>query len=97
MRLRFWWGKQSNVLRWILSSLLVTGLPLSGAASLSANLTWIASPDATVTGYNIYYGGVSHQYTNTVSVGNVTNVVISGLLENGESSGALKRGVQCRA
>jgi len=82
MRLRFWWGKQSNVLRWILSSLLVTGLPLSGAASLSANLTWIASPDATVTGYNIYYGGVSHQYTNTVSVGNVTNVVISGLLEN---------------
>jgi hypothetical protein len=35
-----------------------------------------------VTGYNIYYGSASHQYTNIVSAGNSTSVVISGLLEN---------------
>ncbi len=82
MRLRFWRKRQSNALRCILPYLLATGLPLSGAASVSANLTWIASPDPAVTGYNVYYGSASHQYTNVVSVGNSTNVVISGLLEN---------------
>ncbi len=66
----------------ILSSLLAAGLPWSASASINASLTWTASPDTNVTGYNLYYGGVIQQYTNSVSVGNVTHAVISNLLEN---------------
>jgi len=35
-------------------------------------------PD-TVSGYNIYYGPSNHYYTNFVTVGYVTNVVISNI------------------
>lgn len=66
--------------RW-LPGLLAAALPLS-AAAVNVNLFWTASPDDTVTGYNIYYGGDSHQYTNSFCVGNVTNAVIPELLEN---------------
>ncbi len=69
-------------MRRLLPALLAAGLPLSATAEVSASLTWNASPDANVTGYNIYFGSASHQYTNTVSVGNVTNTLVSGLLEN---------------
>lgn len=61
---------------------MAAGLPLSATACVSANLTWTASPDTNVTGYSIYYSGTSHQYTNSISVGNVTNAVIPGLFEN---------------
>ena len=66
--------------RW-LPGLLAAALPLS-AAAVNVNLFWTASPDDTVTGYNIYYGGDSHQYTTSFCVGNVTNAVITELLEN---------------
>lgn len=65
-----------------LAVLLVALLPLSGWATVSANLTWVASTDATVTGYDLYYGGASQQYTNNMIVGTVTNALISGLAEN---------------
>jgi hypothetical protein len=32
-----------------------------------------------VTGYNIYYGTVSHDYTNMISAGNATNLTVSNL------------------
>jgi len=62
-------------------------MPLSAAASapatgLSAELTWNPSTAPTVTGYNVYYGGASHQYTNSISAGNWTNAVIPGLAQN---------------
>jgi hypothetical protein len=66
----------------LLPGLLAAVFPMSAAASVNASLTWIASPDTNVTGYNIYYGDASHQYTNTVSVSNVTSMAISGLLDN---------------
>ena len=70
------------VLIWVLQGFLIAALQTSAAAAVSASLTWTASPASIVTGYNIYYGGASHQYTNVVSVANVTSATIPGLLEN---------------
>lgn len=50
-------------------------------ALVSANLTWTASTDPSVTGYNIYFGGSRGQYTNMVSVATVTNAVVADLSE----------------
>ena len=44
-------------------------------------LAWSPSPDPTVVGYNIYYGGASGNYTNMLSAGNATNITVSGLVE----------------
>src|SRR5215469_1544742 len=46
----------------------------------SATLTWQPNTDPAVVGYRVYYGGASGNYTNEVSVGNVTSAVISGLM-----------------
>lgn len=43
-------------------------------------LSWQPSPDASVTGYNIYYGTSSRHYTTEISVGNTTNATLSGLV-----------------
>lgn len=53
-------------------------MPASAVAE-QVTLAWDASPDATVVGYNIYYGGASQQYTNIVSAGGATSAVISNL------------------
>jgi len=60
---------------------LAAALPCSAGAMVNASLTWTASADASVTGYNIYYGGASGQYTNSVSAGIVTNAVVPDLME----------------
>ncbi len=44
-------------------------------------LTWSPSTNSDVAGYNLYYGTVSHVYTNVTSVGDVTNATIDGLVE----------------
>jgi hypothetical protein len=69
-------------LSWCLQSLLAAGLSLSAFAGINANLSWTASADTNVTGYNIYYGRASHQYTNMVAVGNVTSAVVPNLVQN---------------
>ena len=46
----------------------------------SVTLAWNPSSDPTVVGYKIYYGGASGNYTNTLSVGNATNITVSGLV-----------------
>ena len=46
----------------------------------SVNLAWDRSPDAEVTGYRIYYGVASGNYTNSLIVGNVATNTIAGLL-----------------
>jgi hypothetical protein len=53
---------------------------LPALASSSVTLAWNPSSDASVAGYNIYYGSASHDYTNEVPVGNVTSASISGLV-----------------
>ena len=60
----------------VLFSALVT-LP---AMAQNVMLGWQRSPDSNAVGYNIYYGTTSHIYTSKVSVGNVTNATISGLI-----------------
>ena len=42
-------------------------------------LAWDRSPDSSVTGYRVYYGGVSGNYTNSLAVGNATTATIPGL------------------
>lgn len=57
-------------------------MPMLAAASVSTTMTWNPSTDPNVTGYNIYYGTQSHNYTNMVSVGNVTNAIIENLADS---------------
>ncbi len=55
-------------------------IQLSASAAGSVTLAWDSSTDPLVVGYNIYYGGASATYTNTISVGTATNVTINGLV-----------------
>jgi hypothetical protein len=54
-------------------------LRLSAFASGTVTLTWNPSGDPSVTGYRLYYGGISGVYTNLIVVGNATNITVSGL------------------
>jgi len=49
-------------------------------AGANVTLTWIASTDPVVAGYNIYYGGASRVYTNKTSVVTATSITISNLV-----------------
>jgi chitinase len=64
--------------------LLLSGLLAASqsycSTTQSVMLGWNPSPSTNVVGYNIYYGGMIGNYTNMVSVGNVTNATISGLV-----------------
>ena len=72
----------------VLGRLLFFALAIHGLLAFSAtlpadqsvNLAWSPSLDTNVVGYNIYYGGVSGNYTNKINAGNGTNVTISGLM-----------------
>jgi len=46
----------------------------------SLTLDWNPSPSPDIVGCHLYYGTVSGEYTNTVVVGDVTTVTVSGLL-----------------
>jgi hypothetical protein len=51
----------------------------AAASSQSVTLGWNASPSSTIAGYRLYYGGVSHDYTNAVEAGDATIVTVSNL------------------
>ena len=40
---------------------------------------WNRSLDTNVQGYKVYYGTVSHQYSNSIVAGNVTNTLVTGI------------------
>ena len=61
--------------------LILAALSTIVQAGQSVTLAWNASTDPSVAGYNVYYGGASGTYTNEISVGNVTNATISGLVQ----------------
>ena len=48
--------------------------------TVSVNLVWNPSPSLEVTGYRIYHGVASRNYTNITEVGNHTNCTISNLV-----------------
>jgi hypothetical protein len=60
---------------------VLAGAPMKSSAVQSVTLTWNASTSHDIAGYNVYYGSASGNYTNVISVGNVTNATISGLSE----------------
>ncbi len=72
--------KHAALLLW-LSSGLVVFLPSFLFAQGSIILPWEPSSNTNVSGYNVYYGVSSGDYTNKIPVGNFTNTIISGLIE----------------
>lgn len=66
-------------------ALLTIGLTvisqISSFAAGSVTLAWDASPDASVTGYRVYYGDASGNYTNSAAVGNVTTATFANLVD----------------
>ena len=61
--------------RLFLASILV----FYGSQSLSGvvNLAWDASPDSGVSGYRLYYGKQSGNYSHTIDIGKTTNCTVS--------------------
>ena len=59
----------------VLMVLLAADLPFPALAGMNVSLTWNASADTNVTGYNIYYGS-DLSLSNTFPVGQVTSAVI---------------------
>jgi hypothetical protein len=51
------------------------------AQTFTLTLAWDASPDAGVTGYRLYYGVASGQYTNSITVGNTTMATVTNLVK----------------
>ncbi|MGA2865253.1 MAG: MBG domain-containing protein [Verrucomicrobiota bacterium] len=51
-----------------------------GGAQATAVVLWDPSTDPTVTGYNVYYGAASGNYTNVLSAGNTSEATVSNLV-----------------
>jgi hypothetical protein len=68
-----------GILFFILLHHAVPALGGTVPAGQSVSLTWDASPDIKVAGYDIYYGGASGDYTNRINVGDMTTTTIAGL------------------
>lgn len=56
-------------------------LPSSLTADNHVTVTWNASTDPTVVGYNVYGGVASRNYTNVLKLGIASSVTITGLLD----------------
>lgn len=60
---------------------LLLGAVSACSGGQSATLAWDPNTDAGLAGYKIYYGAQSQDYTNNISVGTNTTVVVSNLVE----------------
>jgi hypothetical protein len=77
-------SSRSGRLTGVLGGILFLGLlhdpvPVLSAPGHTVTLAWDRSPDSGVTGYRVYYGPTSRNYTNSIVAGNVTTNTISGL------------------
>lgn len=72
---------QLVVLIAITASLWLAGEIAPAQATQSAEVSWQPSPSINAVGYRIYYGTASGVYTNFITVGNVTNALVSGLAD----------------
>ena len=61
----------------IISIILLTA-PLCQAAQVT--LAWDHNPESTVSGYRVYFGTSSYNYSSVIDVGNRTDCTITGLL-----------------
>ena len=82
-RLDVWNVTRRAVIAGVLLSGLAVATPSFVFGAQSVTFAWNPVTNANLAGYNIYYGSVSHSYTNVISVGNVTNATISGLVAGG--------------
>lgn len=66
--------------RWL--TCLMVGFSFAAKATdpSTVSFAWNPSPDANVEGYRIYYGVAPAQYTNHITVGNLTTGTVSGLV-----------------
>ena len=76
-------GLRRTLLVGILLSGLLVATPSSVLEAQSVTLAWNPSTNTDIANYEVYYGPASQTYTNFVTVGNVTNATISGLVEGG--------------
>ena len=83
-RMMGWAGVLGDILFFALLYNPVQAFGTTVPAGQSVTLTWTASTDTNVAGYNIYYGGASGDYTNMINAGNVTSITISGLICGGD-------------
>lgn len=63
--------------------LLAAGAALLNGAALATpqvTLAWDASPSSSVSGYRLYYGVSSRNYTNVLDVGDLTTATVSNLV-----------------
>ena len=63
-----------------LSALLLSSAGVAQAATIT--LAWDANPPGTVTGYRLYWGTVSGQYTQSIDVGNTTTAIMTPTTPN---------------
>src|SRR5438445_13898260 len=61
----------------VLLATVISRMPARGDQSVT--LAWNPDVGTDISNYNLYYGGVSGVYTNSVNVGNVTNCMVAGL------------------
>jgi hypothetical protein len=79
------WTSRVLGLTTLLGTILFLALLLNPVQALSVpgnvlTLAWDRSTDSSVTGYRIYYGAASRNYTNSIVVGNVTTNAVPGLM-----------------
>ncbi len=68
--------------RWVvLVGWLAVFARISSFAAGNVTLAWDASPDASVTGYRVYYGVATASYTNSAAVGNATSATLANLTD----------------
>ncbi len=70
-----------SAIRFLLLAATMALSVAQSSAAQSVTLVWSPSPDSNVTGYNVYYGTSSRNYTVRLDAGNSTSLVISGLSE----------------
>lgn len=75
--------KRSWMIPGLLTGLLLLASAAQVRASTSITLAWDPSPSPSVAGYRVYYGGASGNYTNNITVGNVTSGIVNGLQPGG--------------
>lgn len=73
---------RSNLAPLALAAVVLGGAVSTELDAASVRFAWDASPDASVTGYRLYWGIGSGSYTNSVSAGNNLSGTITGLTAN---------------
>src|SRR6185312_691442 len=63
----------------LLRGALILFTPLASFGAGSVNVMWDASTNATVTGYNVYYGNASRSYASAINAGQNVSAALSNL------------------